>query len=253
MTKPEKVPCHKHPEVMLDHFKVDIEIFDRDWIACFCPECQKEQEADDEKKKQAEIDDDIQRRLDQCHLGRRFRGVTFDTYKPVNSRSEKCKSFLVKWAEDFSEHSTDGDSLILVGNYGTGKNTLAAAICSKIINDGHSAMHTTAIKLVRKIKDAWECKGTTEQSVIDSFISPSLLVIDEVGVQFGSPTEKLFLTEVINDRYEAMRPTIMISNHPMLELEALLGGNLIDRFRGGNSRVLVFDWESYRRNNAAAH
>jgi len=75
-----------------------------------------------------------------------------------------------------------------------------------------------------------------------------LLVIDEVGVQFGTDTERMILYEVLDLRYEAMLPVILTSNiRNMKTLEKLLGERIIDRLFEGESRILFFDWESYRR------
>ena len=48
--------------------------------------------------------------------------------------------------------------------------------------------------------------------MVAGFIRPDLLILDEVGVQFGSETEKMILFEIINGRYEQLKPTIVISN-----------------------------------------
>ncbi len=74
-----------------------------------------------------------------------------------------------------------------------------------------------------------------------------LLIIDEVGVQFGSAAEMAILQEIINARYESdILPTILISN--------LLTGRVVgvhqspdcrqDHRRGRN--WLSFNWPSYR-------
>jgi DNA replication protein DnaC len=189
----------------------------------------------------------MERRLSACKLGPRFQGVTFDQYIPANDRAAKVKAFCQEWAGQFADHRKTGASIVMVGRCGTGKNTLSAAICNEVMKQGQSALHTTAMKLVRHIKETWRDREKSEQAAINEFSMPALLVIDEVGVQFGSPTEQLFLTEVINDRYESLRPTILISNLPLNELESLLGTRVIDRFHEGQSRVIVFDWESYRR------
>jgi DNA replication protein DnaC len=102
--------------------------------------------------------------------------------------------------------------------------------------------------MIRSVKDSWR-KGSekSEEDVIRSFSEPDLLVVDEVGVQFGSDTEKLYLTEIINNRYERKMPTVLISNLNFEELEKSLGTRIIDRFFEGKSAILKFTWESYRR------
>ena len=88
--------------------------------------------------------------------------------------------------------------------------------------------------------------GVTEDQVLRYFVTPDLLVIDEVGVQFGTATEQLYLTEVINDRYEAMKPMILLSNLTLKQVEDTLGVRSMERFKENGGRVLVLNWASYR-------
>ena len=50
------------------------------------------------------------------------------------------------------------------------------------------------------------------------FESPDLLILDEVGVQNVTEFERTVMLELINSRYEAMKPTIVISNRGKVEL-----------------------------------
>ena len=136
----------------------------------------------------------------------------------------------------------------MLGNFGTGKNALAASICNEIALAGFSSVHTTVLKMLRRIKSTWKKASTEdEQGVIDSFTLPDLLVVDEIGVQFDSPTERLLTFEALNGRYEAKKPTILISNLTELsELKQYLGERVMDRMREGKTGILIFNWQSYR-------
>lgn len=82
--------------------------------------------------------------------------------------------------------------------------------------------------------------------MISYFTKPDLLIIDEIGVQFGSDAEKLIMFEIINTRYERMKPTILISNQSKEELAAFIGERVIDRMNDGGGCTLAFTWDSYR-------
>ena len=77
------------------------------------------------------------------------------------------------------------------------------------------------------------------------------MIIDEVGVQFGSEAEKLIMFEIINTRYERMKPTILISNQTKEELAAFIGERVLDRMSDGGGCTLSFTWDSYRSKGAA--
>lgn len=100
------------------------------------------------------------------------------------------------------------------------------------------------------MKETWRNSEASESEVLKNLIEPDLLILDEVGVQFGSDTEKLILFEIINGRYENRRATILISNLAMDGLKAYLGDRIIDRLREGGGRQVVFDWDSFRKRPA---
>jgi len=242
---PEKF-CDKHGTKMKS-----INMTFSDDIIYFCEECGKER--DDERTEREEFlaaraeKEQVDKLFKSCQMGARFKGITFDTFHPTNDNAAAAKRKCIEFAETFKESARKtGGGLLVVGKPGTGKNHLSGAICTKLMNDGIPCLHTTALKLVRRIKESWG-GDEREQEAINSFSRPDLLIIDEVGVQFGTPTEQLFLTEIINDRYESMKPTILLSNLSVAQLGEVLGARVIDRFYD-HGTVLVFDWESYRRN-----
>lgn len=208
-----------------------------------CPVCAELNAIEDKKRQDQKV-----KRLKGIAIGTRYQGVSFVDYQPTDAKAktvlDKCRSF----AGTFRDRLKVGDSLLMLGNPGTGKNMLAACICSEIIDQGFTPLHTTALKLVRKIKESWgKDAPATEQEMINRFTEPDLLVIDEVGVQFGSKTEEILLFEVVNERYENMRPTIIISNLTIEGVQGYLGTRIVDRFYEGKSAVLSFTWQSYRR------
>lgn len=188
----------------------------------------------------------MEKRLEALQIGKRFQGKTWADYQAEGKPAQAVKWTCQKIAQEFSRHLDVGTNWLFVGRCGTGKNMLSALIAQDVVRAGHTALHTTAAKLVRRIRSTWGGNGSEEEAIAQ-FVGPKLLILDEVGVQVGSKDEKRLLTEVINDRYEAMRPTICLSNHTVDELEHYLGGRVMDRFHEGESRVLVFDWESWRR------
>lgn len=226
-----------------------------DWLggACYCPVCIEAQAAmerdrlarEEQERQEAVKRAQVQRYLADSCIGERFRGLTFADYRPVCAGAAHVLRACREFVTDF--HAGCGANLVFVGSPGTGKNMLSAIIGQELMGRGFSFLHTTAVKIVRRFKDSWKSPGVTEEEVLRYFVTPALLVIDEVGVQFGSATEQLYLTEVINDRYESRRSTILLSNLTLKQIEETLGVRAVERFHEDNSRVLVFNWQSYRR------
>ena len=87
----------------------------------------------------------------------------------------------------------------------------------------------------------------TETQVLESYASPALLVLDEIGATSGSDHERQMLFELVNQRYEARRPTLLVSNLNAEEVRAFLGERIMDRLRDGGGKMLRMDWESFRK------
>jgi len=223
------------------------------WTELPCEACERErmrQEMEERAK------DASQQRLNtllaNSMLRERFIGKTFDNFIPFGRDKEKQLRvlFIAKdFAGNFHRHRQTGTWLLFMGNVGTGKSHLCAAIINQVIRAGYSALFTKTPRLLREVKDTFHRDSEITQSEIIARMGDiDLLVIDEVGIQFGTDTERMILYEILDLRYEAMLPVILTTNITDLKsLEKLLGERIIDRLFEGESKIVIFEWESYRR------
>ena len=77
------------------------------------------------------------------------------------------------------------------------------------------------------------------------FTHTHLLIIDEVGVQFGTEAERTQLFGIIDERYREQRPSILLTNLGLDDSKSFIGARAYDRLRECGQWV-PFDWESYR-------
>jgi len=221
-----------------------------------CPKCMmiqrdkeaKEQLAADEKLRQERIASKWKAKITGAAIPERFKDRTLESYVAKTSGQKKALAFATEYAKNFDLVLKEGRSAIFVGKVGTGKTHLAIGIALSIMQQQRSALFVTVQRLIRRVKDSWHTKEETESQVVDVFASPDLLVLDEVGVQFGSEFEKQVLFDVLNTRYENRKPSILLSNIPKEQLSDYLGERVTDRLRENGGKVIGFDWESYRRN-----
>lgn len=210
-----------------------------------CPECVKAELADIESSLWALRVADL---MDNAGIARRFEACEFDNYQAINQDAAKNLASCQRYTHSWPERLKAGTGLVMTGNCGTGKNHLAVSIAKSIIRDHLAKVEITDVmRLTRAVKSTWRHNAEmTEEDVIERFASLDLLIIDEVGVQFGSPTEMTIMQEIINVRYESILPTILISNLTFDQLKETIGERIVDRVTDGGRNRLAFGWGSFR-------
>jgi DNA replication protein DnaC len=217
-----------------------------------CPSCILDEKSKSDESDRIQIWDkrarDISMNFVESSLPPRFQHKTIAEYKPVSDGSRKALSTCEKYANNFQGRLESGGGLIMCGQAGTGKTHLAAGIINKIKAERFTSAFMSVLSATRHVKATYSKDNRlTEAEAISHFIGPDLLVLDEVGVQFGSEAEKIILFEIINQRYQHVKPTILISNLTLKELSEYIGERVVDRMYEGGGAVLSFDWDSYRR------
>ncbi len=243
---PEKGFCEKHGEY---DFKY-LQLLKKVMVTSCCSACVTEKAAIDKlafENEQADIDikNECRRRENvrvNAGISKRNLYKTFDDYICTNEGQTKAKNDCVRYVENFP---TD-KSLIMVGGVGTGKTLLASAMLDALV-DKYDCSIIKVIDLIRHLKASWsKDSDTTEEDIIACYCKMDLLILDEVGSQFGSDTEKLFIFDIIDGRYQDMKPTILISNLDIAGIKDVIGERCVDRLREGGGSMIAFNWESSR-------
>lgn len=239
--------CTKHGEFQARVIK----FLDREIIGA-CPDCTKEQEDRETLMKKRIEAEAVERRtqalLQRAGIPQRFKDCSLANYVAENEGQKNALSKARWFVDTIKDRVAEGTGMIFTGQAGTGKTHLSTAIANAIIPLGYSAVFITASDAMRSIKRTYDPSSLmTESDAIDALVAPALLILDEIGMQNRTDHEKQLMFEIINKRYERVKPTILLSNLSSADLKEFLGERIMDRMRQGGGRMIGFEWDSFRK------
>jgi len=237
---PEIKTCVKHGDYEVKYQALINKIYVYDHcMTCASEKSEKERvERLEKEKKQNEEREKSRRERVRVTAGISKRNIykTFDDYICSTEGQHKAKNDVIKFKESFPCDK----SLLFIGGVGTGKTLLVSALLDSLV-DKYKCDISKVIDIIRHLKGTWKKDSEqSEEEILDYYIKLDLLVLDEVGSQFGSDTEKLFIFDIIDGRYQDMKPTID-------GVKKVIGERCIDRLREGGGSMIAFDWESSRK------
>lgn len=202
-------------------------------ISRYCPECFEEDRAEnirlDELDKKRAADSILKARMGYSKIPKKYLNFEIEDCRKIYPRET---NIALTWLANAPENAA---SLILIGPKGTGKTTLACVLL-KIWSSSSMGLFTTMFAMSKKSYT----DGTEE------FITPPLLVIDEAGRQMGTDAEKNRIFEIINERYNDLKPTIFITNMKKSDFEEVMGSTVYDRIQENHTEIKMIR-ESLRR------
>lgn len=209
-----------------------------------CPKCDKEAE---DKQTREVAHKKLLARMDKAGIVKRFAEKSFANFNCENQGQRTALMIAKAYATEFALQVADGRCLVMVGNAGNGKTHLAVAILKEIMAQGFTGKYTTVYEAIEAIRETWRPGAAeSEGAVVKRMAEVDLLILDEVGVQYGKESEQIELFKILNRRYNAVLPTVVISNVTGDDLKRYLGERVYDRLRENDGKVIPFDWESER-------
>ena len=145
-----------------------------------------------------------------------------------------------------------GGMVALIGGRGTGKTQMSVEAIRWVCNLPKPALYTRAAEVFIAVRECYRKDApATEAQTIERFCRPHLLVIDECHERGHTDAENRILTLILDKRYAACRPTILIANNEPGEFRIQIGESVYDRLveTGG---WITCNWQSFRVEGGAS-
>lgn len=169
---------------------------------------------------------------------KRYQLVTFSSYRFYGTAEQMSRQ------KKLVDCLRNGRPVVMYGNNGTGKTMLAFCAIRQQLMLGKDAVYTTLTDVVDGIKNCFSA-NINPIRVVDQYVKPDYLVIDEIDKGYGTETEFLNIFRIVNGRYNEKKSTVLISNASKDDVIKVVGQGAFDRI-AEDGVVAFMDWPSYR-------
>ena len=185
-------------------------------------------------------------------IKKRYQKVTFPAIERRGLPDDNCirenYQRVKSYADQLEDNAKSGYGLILSGDYGTMKTTMAVATLRNWLESGHSGMIVPMCSLIDNLYTMRVLNREEFAKYEHRIRCTSLLVLDDLG---GEDTDQKWVLakvdSIITERYNEMLPTIITTNLTAEEMAGTYSGRVLDRMKNTAQR-LVFNTGSQRRN-----
>lgn len=197
------------------------------------------------------FDKELAAAIEQAGIPKRFADITFVEVakrgipSQVKSNYERVKVY----ADSITDNVRDGKGLILAGDYGTMKTTLAIAVLRDHIATGKSGLFVPMPALIDNLFTMRQLNREEWARYERTIRTTSLLVLDDFGGEDAQDWIKSKIDAIVTARYNDMKSTIVTTNLNAKDMSASYSLRVLDRLKA-TCRYIRFEGKSLRGKEA---
>ena len=150
---------------------------------------------------------------------------------------------IYRTATDFVQNfQTQFNNLLLYGRTGLGKTFVCHCIAKDLLDAGYTVLYLTAPRLFKVIEDYRFNRDALQEpdEMLEAVTDVDLLILDDLGTEFGTIVTSSALFDIINQRLLAKKPTVVSTNLSPWELEQHYTERIVSRFTGFYQMIKFF-------------
>ena len=145
----------------------------------------------------------------------------------VRSKMVGVRIYLERYAYNFTPSSA---SLLFFGKTGLGKTFMSSCVAKAVALRGFSVIYWPISDIMRDIEN--EHFGRAEGNTLDLACQADLLILDDLGSEFKSAFTESQLYNIINNRLNFNKATIVSTNYSKEELNSEYNERIVSRLTG---------------------
>lgn len=163
-----------------------------------------------EERRREKLRNEKNKRFDNSMITPLFRQKTFESLEQTNE-VKQCQEY----AKTFNPSTSQG--IQMIGNVGTGKTTLLAAICNYLLSEGYTCLFTTLSALLDKFsKYSYDNAGDIS-GLLNWLTAYDFVVLDDIGREAYTDKRKEISFRIIDALLNQQVITAFTANPEMIE------------------------------------
>ena len=159
---------------------------------------------------------DLQRRLDRFKayslMDENFSASTFEAWV-FRDDNRELYALGRQYCEKWETMLANNRGLLVHGQAGNGKTFFSFAIANELYRLGEAVMAISVSRILDIFKRSYALHGDSgEMDVLNTISEASLLILDDLGVEYKTYWSYEKLYAIIDTRYRAKKPTIITTN-----------------------------------------
>ena len=192
----------------------------------------------------------LELRLKKSGMDNILAGKTFSSYIVDSESLREAKTKSIDYCIKFIEDKEYNKSILLCGNSGAGKSHLAAAIITNLIENNIGCTYLDYIKFIAEARQS-KYDSDKYNKLITKYQDSTILWVDDFLKGRIEPGDINYVFELINYRYQKMKPMIITTEKKIEELFAYdeaLASRIVEMCGGINGNIITFKdkYSNYR-------